>query len=324
MTPRPIEISLRKFIDALGENSKSKPLSFLLAVSGGLDSMAMLYAFLEMRKRLPLKLCVAHIHHGGGDPETVSFRNQSHDVVRDVCLSHGVVFFTNILSTDDLSQVPDYGKSEASFRRLRREALVHIQKTARARYVVLAHHRDDLLETRLMRLMRGCGPLGFVAMTKKRGAVLRPFLHFSRLEIEDYIHGINGHWVEDPSNSRPDFLRNWIRHSWLPALEAHQPGSKAVMANSLHLLAQGLVGQNDLKQCFSADGKIIRSELLSLSLEDRKRVFALYLRQQNVKDYGLSHVNELVKRLDVERKELRFKLAQKNWLANARHIWCEG
>lgn len=323
MTPRPVEVSLRQLLDQYYGKSSDLPKAFLLAVSGGLDSMALLYAFIEMRKRLPLKIAVAHVHHGGGSPETVHFRNQAHDVVRDVCAANQVPFYTNITSTDDLSHVPDYGASEAGLRRLRREALLEIKKRAQMPFVVFAHHRDDLLETRLMRLIRGTGSLGIVAMQIRRGAVLRPFLKLSRLDLEDYMRTVSGHWVEDPSNAQTDYLRNWIRGSWLPALEARQPGSKAVLAQSLNLLAQAVSKSDSLEHCFDVDGKIIRSELLSLSLEEKKRVFALYLRRQNVKDYGLSHINELVKRLDVERKELTFTLAQKNWLANARHIWCE-
>ncbi len=321
MKPRPIEIGLRKFVDALPESSRR---SFLLAVSGGLDSMALLYAFVELRKRVALELSVAHIHHGGGDPSTVRFRNQSHDMVREFCAKNAIPFYTNITSTNDLSGVPDYGTSEDAFRRLRREALVRIKQMSGARYVVFGHHHDDLLETRILRLIRGCGPLGLVSMQSKRGVVLRPFLPFPRHVIEEYIHAIHGQWVEDPSNARTDYLRNWIRSSWLPALETRQPGSKAVMAKSLQLVAQAVSKKDSLELCFSADGKIIRSELLCLSLEDKKRVFAMYLQRKKVKDFGLSHVNELVKRLDVERKELTFKLAKKNWLANARHIWCEG
>lgn len=317
MTPRPVEVELHKYLSLIPKKS------FLLAVSGGIDSMAMLYAFNEMKKRMDLDVRVAHIHHGRGNPEVVTFRNQSFEVVKETCEEFGLSFFSNIESVENLSEIPDYGSSEESFRRLRYEALLKIKTETKSHFVVFAHHRDDLLETRLMRLLRGCGAQGLMAMSPKKGIVLRPFLRLERAQMEEYVHGLNAHYVDDPTHGDFAYLRNWVRGAWLPALESRVPGSKAVIANSLNLIAYSVAKSELFSQCFTDDGKIIRSELLSLSLEEKKRVFALYLKRKNVKNYGLSHVNELVKRLDVERNELTFKLAQKNWLANARHIWCE-
>lgn len=317
MTPRPVEVELYKFLSRIPK----KP--FLLAVSGGIDSIAMLYAFIEMKKRMDIDVRVAHVHHGRGEPEVVSFRNQSFELVKETSEKHGLPFFSNIENVEDLSKIPDYGDSEEALRRLRYEVLLKIKQESKSRYVAFAHHRDDLLETRLIRLLRGCGAQGLMAMSLKRGVVLRPFLQLDRSHMEDYVKTVGGQWVDDPTHGDFAYLRNWVRGAWLPALEARVAGSKAVLANSLNLIAYSVAKTELFSQCFTDDNKIIRSELLSLSLEEKKRVFALYLKKKNVKNYGLSHVNELVKRLDVERNELTFKLAQKNWLANARHIWCE-
>lgn len=317
MIPRPLEIELQKFLEPYRDKS------MLLAVSGGLDSMAMLYSFLELRKRWPIRFQVAYIHHGSATPDNVRFRNQAYDLVQDVCLEQQVDFFSNIKSCSDLSSIPNYGNSEADLRKLRSEALFAIKQQTQSQFILLAHHKEDLLETRLMRLIRGCGPQGLVAMRRKQGFVLRPFLFLKRSDLVDYLQLVKGHWLEDPSNSESIYFRNWLRHEWLPALESKQPGSRAVLANSLSLIANALPIANSLAHCFSADGKILRSELLTLSTEDKKRTFALYLKQQKVLNYGLSHINELAKRLDVEQKELTFKMLKKNWLANASHIWCE-
>jgi hypothetical protein len=60
-----------------------------------------------------------------------------------------------------------------------------------------------------------------------------------------------------------------------------------------------------------------------LTPSDKRRVLGAYLDQSGLRDYGLSHINELIKRLDVEQKVLTFRLLKKIWLANAKHIWCE-
>lgn len=317
MSPRRVEVELHKFLQPFKERS------FLLAVSGGLDSMTLFYSFLEMSKKWSFKWGVCYVHHGSGSPEVVSYRHQAYDVVRDVCVAAGVSFYSNVEDLSDISSIPFYGSSEESYRKLRKEVLLSLKRNQDFDFIVLAHHKDDLLETRLMRLIRGCGPQGLPAMYRHQGSVLRPFLALQRTDLADYMKSINGHWVEDPTNEQSHFLRNWIRNEWLIQLEEKCPGSKTVLANSLQLISTSLPNNSSLAACFDSNGRILRSELLSLSLEDKKRVFAIYLKQQNVKNYGLSHVNELVKRLDVEQKELTFKMAQKNWLANARHIWCE-
>lgn len=317
MSPRQVEIELHKFLQPL------KNRSFLLGVSGGLDSMALFYAFLEMSRKWQMTWAVCYVHHGSGSPDVVSYRQQAYDVVKDVCEKYKIPFYSNVQDVSDLSSIPFYGASEAGFRQLRGEVLLGLKRQISTDFIVLAHHKDDLLETRLMRLIRGCGPQGLTAMYRKQGSVLRPFLPLNRSDLVDYMRKINGHWVEDPTNEQSAFLRNWVRNEWLPQLEKKCPGSKAVLANSLQLIASALPNNSSLVNCFDSNGRILRSELLSLNLEDKKRVFAIYLKRQNVKNYGLSHVNELVKRLDVEQKELTFKMAQKNWLANARHIWCE-
>ena len=317
MSPRHVEIALHKFLQPF------KKESFLLGVSGGLDSMALFYSFLEMSRKWKMTWAVAYVHHGSGSPDVVSYRKQAYEVVKEECDKYGVPFYSNVSDFSNLSKIPFYGATEAGWRQLRGEFLLSLKKILNADFIVLAHHKEDLLETRMIRLIRGCGPQGLTAMYSRQGVVLRPFLSLSRLDLEDYMKTVKGHWIEDPSNDQIDFLRNWLRHEWLPQLEEKCPGSKAVLANSLQLIASAMPKNNSLARCFDSEGRILRSELLSLDLEDKKRVFAIYLQRQKVKNYGLSHVNELVKRLDVEQKELTFKLAQKNWLANARHIWCE-
>ena len=94
------------------------------------------------------------------------------------------------------------------------------------------------------------------------------------------------------------------------------------LATSLEVIARAARPKRSLETCF-ADGKILRSALLSLSRDEKKQVFATYLLRHNVRDFGLAHINELLKRLDVEKKDHTFRLAKMNWRANARHIWCE-
>jgi hypothetical protein len=95
------------------------------------------------------------------------------------------------------------------------------------------------------------------------------------------------------------------------------------LQQSFSLCVGALQTVPSLDFCFANKTHVLRPEYTGLSSAEKKRVWAQYLRQIGVKNYGLSHINELVKRLDVEQKDLTFILLKKRWLANARHIWCE-
>lgn len=316
MIPRPIEVSLYKIL----KEKKNK--KFLLAVSGGLDSMALLYAFNEISKKLNFEFAVAYIHHGPAAAAQLQFRHQAREFVRDFCSSKKIPFFTN----DEKSQ-KEVLVSEQQLRHLRLTELARIKKTTASDFVVFSHHRDDLLETRLLRLIRGTGPEGLIAMREEKGAILRPFLRHSKAQLKSYLQmmgrGEKKLWLEDPSNENSHFLRNWLRNKWLPALERRRSGSLSGIERSLQSLADLIADSGNLEAYFDGE-KISRTLFLQLSLTDKRRVLAFYLRRKECKDFGLSHINELIKRLDVEQKDLTFSLLKKNWLANARHIWCEG
>lgn len=316
MIPRPIEVALHSFLKPY------RGKTFLLAVSGGVDSMALLYGFHQVSLRIPIKIVVSYIHHGGGSPDQVRFRDLCFELVRDECARLGLFFVSNMDSLEGISGI-SCGSSEADMRHFRLSELARIKKQEKADFVVFAHHADDLLETRLIRLIRGTGSRGFIAMRMKRGALLRPFLRFTKEQLKQYVQDHHGCWVDDPSNSDVSYLRNWIRGVWLPALEKQRPGAAKILAQSLQLLSEAQNVGARFDRCFTNDGRLVRSELLALSSEEKKQVFAIYLQKQQVENYGLSHVQELVKRLDVERKDLTFRLVNRNWHANARHIWCE-
>lgn len=315
MIPRPVEVGLHAFL------SEKKGKSFLLAVSGGLDSMALLQAFYEVAPKIPVTFAVVHIHHGPGHgseaEEQKAFRDQAERFVKRACAEKKIPFFNN-----DISEIYRPLKSEQEFRRLRLEELAKLKAQSASDYVVFAHHADDLLETRLLRLIRGTGPEGLVAMKVENGVRLRPFLHHSRAELEEYVEKLSVPWIEDPSNIKSHYLRNWLRNKWLPALERRYAGAAHSLGRSLQSIADFTQTAPSLEHCFEGE-RLLRSEFMLLSASDKRRVLGIYLRQVQCLHFGLSHLNELIKRLDVEQTDLTFRVLKKNWRANARHIWSE-
>jgi tRNA(Ile)-lysidine synthase len=182
----------------------------------------------------------------------------------------------------------------------------------------LGHHQEDLLETRLLRLIRGTGPQGLQAMKVVKEGVIRPFLTTSEKEIARASEGLV--WVEDPSNTKADYLRNWVRQKWLSALEEKSPGAKKALARSLELLLEsheikdigGGLAPGQVSKRMTRRG-ILKAEFLGLSEEEKRRLLARYLLQLKVRHFTQNHLREILKHLDNSQNVHKFTLAKLDW-----------
>lgn len=278
---------------------KAEGETWLLAVSGGVDSLVMAEVLCRWQRLLKVTFHVAHVHHGrNASPSQLRFRDCAQKLTRQWCLAKGVLFKTN--EVEDV-KLP----SEASLRDYRLSWLRRWTEELQVDRIVLAHHADDLLETRMLRLMRGTGPVGLSAMSLSRGRVLRPLLECSRIEIERYARARKIKFVNDPSNRQTNALRNWLRNRWLPELEKRQPGSLKALARSLELLSS-----HSAEQCDAARPvvRLRREEMKNVSSQQREAMVAAYLRDLGVKNYGRTHVKEILKRIDTRQKNLTFEM----------------
>ncbi len=293
---------------------------FLVGVSGGLDSMALFYLFLHFRKHFQFDFEVAHFHHGPSDnAESLAFRFKAHEFVAQACLAAGVTFHSNFDSADKgafLGSFTTTLNSEAQMREARYQYFQKVMDAESLDLLVLGHHQDDLLETRLLRLIRGTGPDGLRAMVEWNGSVLRPLLGLSRQNLKAFLIDKELQWLEDPSNDQAQFLRNWVRTVWLPQLEQRQPGALKGLARSFDLLVEN-IDPSEGPVCALQDDQVILGEFLTLNREVKKQVLATYMKSQGLKDYGLSHVNEILKRLDTEKRSHTFRLLGRRWVVDA-------
>lgn len=279
---------------------------FLLACSGGADSMALVRAFVAVRPKE--NLIVAHFHHGGSS----KFRRQALEFSRQQAEVLGVSFLFKIHEGQEL-------KSEDDFRRERRKFLLEASKETQSDLVVTGHHAEDLLETRLMRLIRGTGPQGLPAILLLRSPFFRPFLQTSRKALREYLAEIAQTWVEDPSNSDSKFLRNWIRTEWLPDLESRQPGAVKALARSLENCATGGVKPKK----FAKQQGISRSHWENEGPPAQRGLLAAYLTHLGVVNFTRGQLEEVRKRLDSSRKEHTFVVAGCLWQINAQQIFAK-
>ena len=181
----------------------------VVAVSGGADSVALLDLLHALAPELGLSLVVAHADHGmRADSGTVG------QAVAALARRYGLPF-----ELGELRLGPD--ATETVARRARYAWLAEVQRRRAARYLVTAHHRDDQVETILLRLLRGSAPAGLAGMpARARGGLVRPLLAFTRDDLVEHVaaRGLAVH--DDPANRDPKHLRSWVRTVLLPLVSA--------------------------------------------------------------------------------------------------------
>ncbi|MDO9541947.1 MAG: tRNA lysidine(34) synthetase TilS [Kiritimatiellia bacterium] len=220
----------------------------LIAVSGGADSIALLYVLRELKSRFHLRLTVAHLNH----------KIRGKDAEKDACFVKQLARRLHLDFALGTAAVPRLaGRLGISLEMAGRQARYDFfEKTALARrcdVVATAHTADDSVESILLMLMRGCGLQGLTGIPplSRTGkiTVVRPLLGIDRRTIEKYLRAHNLSWREDISNADPAFLRNRVRHELLPLLEAKY--NKGIR-QALIRLADVLRRENELLDTLAA------------------------------------------------------------------------
>jgi tRNA(Ile)-lysidine synthase len=196
-----------------------KDLRLLVAVSGGIDSVALVHALLEIAGGNRLKLSIGHVNHGLRGSESEADQR----AVSELAEQLGLPFWARRVDPEqrrsDCSSRERPTLQEAA-RTLRYQALREMAAEADCQRLATAHTADDQAETVLLRLLRGSGPDGLAGIPERSpdDVVVRPMLHVSRQEIESYAATRGFLWREDRSNSSSAYARNRLRLHWLPGL----------------------------------------------------------------------------------------------------------
>ncbi len=220
-----------------------------VALSGGADSMSLLYALNSLKKELGIKLYAAHFNHKIRGEEA----DRDEHFVSLKCKELGIELFIGS------SDVPKFAKEhrmslELAARSLRYEFLKDIAKGA----VATAHTADDNAETILFNLSRGTSIKGLCGIPAKRDIYIRPLIFCSRAEIERYCEANNIEYVTDSTNLCDDYTRNKIRHKVIPVLKEINPS----FADTVNRTVLSLKEDNDYLE------KVSKDEYLKRSFED--------------------------------------------------------
>lgn len=191
---------------------------FVVAVSGGADSVALLYLIRESSYELE----VAHFDH--------ALRETSHEdaeFVKALCERLKVPFYTECVDVARIAREKKWNLEDAA-RRLRYSFLTRVAKKVKADAILTAHTQDDQAETVLMQLLRGAAHL--TGMREAQGNIIRPLLNVSRKELLEYLSSISQDYRTDESNFDTSRTRAWLRHEILPGLENRYPHIKETLA----------------------------------------------------------------------------------------------
>lgn len=216
---------------------------YCIALSGGLDSTALLSLLAKQREIQPhLALRAIHIHHGLS-PNADSWAAHC----RYLCAQFSIPLVIEYVKVDTTNGV-EAGAREARYQAIAR----HIQPNE---ILVTAHHLQDQSETFLLALKRGSGLQGLSAMqpySQLFGVpIFRPLLLVARQSLEDYVQSQGLTWIDDESNADNRYDRNFLRNEILPALHTRWPHwDRAVQRSAQHCAEQQQLIHELLEDCF--------------------------------------------------------------------------
>ncbi|MDP9954659.1 tRNA(Ile)-lysidine synthase [Epilithonimonas hungarica] len=283
-------LSLLKFQNALEQLlNQLQQKTYLLAVSGGVDSMVLADLF----QVSGFDFHIAHVNYHLRNEDS----NLDQKLVSDFCQKHKIPFHLYEISQKD-------NQSENSIqnwaRELRYRFFREIQEKENLDFLVTAHHLNDQLETFIINLSKASGIRGLSGIPKNENGIIRPLLDFSKDEIYDFAKQNQIEFREDKSNQKTDYLRNKIRHNIVPEL-------KKINADFLTNFSRSI---NYINQTKDFIDQSVDEKIEILKIDSRANQFIInkqkfseepeLIRYEILKRFGFTDDNEMQKVLTAQ------------------------
>ncbi len=222
-----METKVKQFIEK--EALFTRKDKILIGVSGGRDSIALLHVLYRLGYDIVVAHCNFHLRgeESNRDSEFVTKHVQDMDVP-----FYSIDFDTELYARQNKLSI------EMAARELRYEWFDSLLKLTGCKYIAVAHHADDVVETFLINMTRGTGLHGLTGIKAKNGNIVRPFLRITRNDINDYIYDNDFDYVEDSTNSEVVYVRNKVRNIIIPALETINPSFRSSTIQSIENLTR--------------------------------------------------------------------------------------
>ena len=199
----------------------------ILGISGGADSVCLMHVFLELGYSFELAHCNFNLRGEESDADEY--------FVKDLAKKYQLKI--HVKQFDTLAYAAENKIStQMAARDLRYGWFEKLRIKSNAKYLAIAHHANDDVETFFINLVRGSGLKGFLGIKEKNNAIVRPLLSVSRLEIEQYLKDRGLVFREDSSNASVKYLRNKIRHELIPLLAQMNPSIQQTVKDEMRIL----------------------------------------------------------------------------------------
>ena len=269
--------------------------SVVLGVSGGADSVCLLFVLLSLQKKWNLKLHVVHVNHGIR-PDA----REDAEYVRQLCEIHNIPFLLVEENIPVLAKQWGVSEEEAG-RKVRYEAFAKVLSQKKQGKIAVAHNSNDRAETMLFHLFRGTGLTGLGGIRPVREQIVRPILCLEREEIEAYLQEKQIAYRHDSTNDSDDYTRNKIRHHILNyAQEEIVNGCVGNMIRTADILAEteNYIEEQvnaAIKDCVIGTYEIDCSKYLQLHSVIQKRLLLRLLKELSPmhKDITATHVEDI-------------------------------
>ena len=214
------ELKVKTFIEE--EQLLQQGDHLLVAVSGGVDSMALLHYFIQTQEQWNIQVEAVHVDHMLRGEASAEDR----DFVQKYCDANGIYLHATEISIPAI-MAQENGNTQLICRRERYQYFKEILQKTNANKLVTAHHADDQLESVLMALTKNATMNSMQGIRPQRlfegKTLIRPFLTVTKSEIREYLLRKGLNYREDASNSKDTYVRNRFRHHVVPLLEAENP-----------------------------------------------------------------------------------------------------
>ncbi len=241
--------NFRKNISGLENYADRK---FLLAVSGGIDSMVLSDLFLKSNLDFTISHCNFQLREKDSEEDA--------EFVRNYCVENQIEFFSKKFNVKEYKQSGNFSTQMAA-RNLRYAWFRKLMQENKFDFLVTAHHLNDSLETFLINLSRGTGIHGLMGIQFRQNQIIRPLYNISKESILKYADTYQIQWREDVSNATNDYIRNKIRHRIVPELNEVHPEFLKNFNKTIQLL-------NDDKELLTKHIEILSKELFEPNKEN--------------------------------------------------------
>ena len=288
----------------------TKDFNYLLAISGGVDSMVLLDLF----RQTSVQFHVAHCNFQLRGDDSIG----DEELVRNYCAKNLIPFHSTRFNVQEFKDSGNYS-TEMACRILRYNWFDEIMKVNHLDYLVTAHHLNDNLETFLINLSRGTGIKGLVGMKISTDSIFRPLIEIDKDSILDYAEMHNIVWREDYTNATDDYTRNKIRHHITPVLKEIHP-------NFLNNFQKTVSFLNDAEEFIYHQIEEIRQRLIpdeSYSIISIKELDQLknqnFILFQLFEIYGFKDI-ELIHKLKVSSNSSEIKSSSHRLIKDREHL----